>query len=41
MSLSDFVYGKELGTGSFGSVVIVQRKEDKKSTSDNRFHQLT
>ena len=30
MSLNDFIFGKQLGKGSFGSVSIVTRKQDKK-----------
>ena len=30
MSLNDFIIGKELGKGAFGSVYIVKRKQDKK-----------
>ena len=29
MSLEDFEYGRVLGKGVFGSVLIVKRKEDK------------
>ena len=36
MSLSDFIFGKELGKGSFGSVQIVVRKEDQKTYAMKR-----
>ena len=36
MSLDDFVFGKLLGKGSFGSVVIVRRKEDDKQYAMKR-----
>ena len=36
MSLDDFVFGKLLGKGSFGSVIIVRRKEDNKQYAMKR-----
>ena len=36
MPLDDFIFGKVLGKGSFGSVVIVTRKQDNKQYAMKR-----
>ena len=38
MSLNDFEIGKVLGKGAFASVVIVTRKEDKKTYAMKRIN---
>ena len=36
MPLDDFIFGKVLGKGSFGSVIIVTRKQDNKQYAMKR-----
>ena len=38
MSLEDFIFGKVLGKGSFGTVNIVTRKQDNKIYAMKRVH---